>query len=74
MIRIVTDNVLTQYQERLMHVENTCTLLKKRINDLELENEAFRNKVLRKVQASKNTVDDDEKTQSLYQGQLIPDK
>lgn len=74
MIRIINDKVLTCYEDRLKDVENTCTLLKKKVTDMELELDSFRNKVLRKVQTPKQEPESEDNPKDLYSKVLIPVK
>ena len=52
-------NVEPTYFERLAKVESEVTLLKAKINGLELENDNLRDKVLRKIQKKKEQESDE---------------
>lgn len=61
-------NVWEQLNIRLATLES-------RVLSLELSQEAFRNKVLRKIQGKKDEIDEEaEKAQDIYSKVLLPDK
>lgn len=61
--------------KRVIEIENTlqqrCNSLENRISALELENEAFRNKVLRKIQSPRGKKSDEIDYSALVPGQKV---
>jgi len=68
-------NVASTLLERVENLESGNTQLKKRVLDLEIENESFRNKVLRKVQTKKEEepAQDTDFNAKKYKGVLLPE-